>query len=96
MAKNPRDIVEYQSDHDLLIELRTEMRGAREDITELKTNMSGRVNSLEGDRISKQEFEAVCQDIETLKLWRATLVGAWAICTLILIPLAFAYFTHGW
>lgn len=32
MALNPSDIIEYQNDHDLLIELRTEMRGMRNDL----------------------------------------------------------------
>lgn len=79
-AHNPRDIVEYQTDHDLLIELRTEMRGVREDIKDMKDNTSQRLNSLE-------------MEVESLKLWRSALIGAWGLCTLILIPLAFAYFT---
>lgn len=93
MGKNPRDIVEYQSDHDLLIELRTEMRGVREDIGELKTNVVGRVVSLEGDRITAEELETIRSDIQALKLWRSTLIGAWAVCTVILIPVAFAIFS---
>ena len=93
MAKNPRDIVEYQSDHDLLIELRTEMRGVREDIGDLKTNVTARVTSLETDRITQNEIEAIRHDIDSLKLWRSMLIGAWGVCTLILIPLAFSFFS---
>ena len=37
-AENPRDLVEYQTDHDLLIELRTEMRGLRDDFKDAKLN----------------------------------------------------------
>lgn len=36
MAETQADIAKYQNDHDLLIELRTEMRGLRTDIKELK------------------------------------------------------------
>ena len=35
------------SDHDLLIELRTEMRGVRDDIKDLKDNTAGRLNDHE-------------------------------------------------
>jgi len=34
----PKELAEYKSDHDLLIELRTEMRGLREDFKDAKTN----------------------------------------------------------
>jgi hypothetical protein len=36
MADNPADLASYQNDHDLLIELRTEFRGMRDDIKGLK------------------------------------------------------------
>jgi hypothetical protein len=38
MAENPQELAQYQSDHDLLIELRTEMRGLREDFKDAKAN----------------------------------------------------------
>ena len=38
----------------------------RDDIGELKTNMAGRDNSLENDRVSKKEFEAVKADINAV------------------------------
>ena len=34
----PRDLVEFKTDHDLLIELRTEMRGLRQDFKDAKTD----------------------------------------------------------
>jgi hypothetical protein len=36
MAETQPDLAQYQNDHDLLIELRTEMRGLRGDIKEMK------------------------------------------------------------
>jgi hypothetical protein len=89
----PTDFVQYQSDHDVLIELRTEMRGVRDDVKDIKTNTVARISSLESDRVSKDDMKTLEDDIQSLKLWRSTLVGAWAVCTLALIPLAFAYFT---
>jgi hypothetical protein len=42
-SENPRELAEYQSDHDLLIELRTEMRGMRGDIKDLRNGTSDRL-----------------------------------------------------
>jgi hypothetical protein len=36
MANEPRELVEYKTDHDLLIELRTEFKGMRDDIRDIK------------------------------------------------------------
>jgi hypothetical protein len=45
MAQTERNLAEYQSDHDLLVELRTEMRAVREGITDWKN-----------EYVTKQEF----------------------------------------
>jgi hypothetical protein len=87
----PADFVQYQTDHDVLIELRTEMRGMRNDVTEIKTNTVGRISSLENERISKKRIEDIEADIDSLKLWRSALAGAWVVCTILLIPLGFAW-----
>jgi hypothetical protein len=34
--QEPRELAEYKTDHDLLIELRTEMRGLRDDFKDAK------------------------------------------------------------
>jgi hypothetical protein len=46
MADTQRDIAEYQSDHDVLIELRTEMRAVRTDINDWKQNYVTKVEFL--------------------------------------------------
>jgi hypothetical protein len=89
----PADFTQYKTDHDLLIELRTEFRGMRQDISDIKTNTVGRISDLESDHVTKKEFETAKVEIESLKLWRSMLIGAWGVCTIILIPLAFSYFT---
>jgi hypothetical protein len=88
----PADFTQYKTDHDLLIELRTEFRGMRNDINEIKTGTVARIADLEGDHVKRTEFETLENEVENLKLWRSYLLGAWAICILILIPIAFAYF----
>ena len=57
MAETQPDIAQYQSDHDVLIELRTEMRGMRGDIKDLKdatadktTDHEMRLRTLESQR----------------------------------------------
>jgi hypothetical protein len=42
-------------DHDLLIELRTEMRGVREDIQKLTDGTAKRLADLEGDHVTREE-----------------------------------------
>jgi len=101
MAKSsPQAATWNREDRDLLVELRTEQRSTRDDIAavrveikEINTGISSRLLNLESNAVSKLELEQICEDIEGLKLWRSMLIGAWGVCTLILIPLAFAYFT---
>lgn len=46
-----------RKDHDLLIELCTEVRGMRIDIQNLTTNLSSRVTSLEQDKQARSDSE---------------------------------------
>lgn len=103
MAKSrihPQTATWNREDRDLLIELRTEMSSTRGDIAaarleikEINTGIAGRLLNLESNAVSKIEIDEIRSDIESLELWRAFLFGAWAICTIALIPLAFSYFT---
>jgi hypothetical protein len=45
------------TDHDLLIELRTEMQGVRSDIKEIKDGTAARLSALEADRVTQKEFQ---------------------------------------
>ncbi len=67
-----------RTDRDLLVELRTEMRGVRNDIKELKDNTSQRLERLE-------------RDVSSLKIWRGTIIGALALITFA-EPIVLAYF----
>jgi hypothetical protein len=73
-------VTEYQTDHDLLVRLDERYASMHQDIKDMKTGTATRLDTLE-------------KEVDSLKLWRSALVGAWGVCTLILIPLGFAYFT---
>lgn len=47
------------NDHDVLIELRTEMRGVRSDIKDLKEDSAHRISLLEDNKIDKREVETM-------------------------------------
>ena len=88
MPQEPKDLLEYKTDHDLLIELRTEMRFLRQDIKDLKEGNEMRL--IEAER----KIGKLQDQIDALKLWRSMLIGAWTVCTVILIPVALTYFSH--
>jgi hypothetical protein len=83
------------------------MRSAREDITaaraeikDINLGITARLLNLEANSVSKieldplqAEIDSLKIEVENLKLWRSMLIGAWGVCTIILIPVAFAYFT---
>jgi hypothetical protein len=48
-----------QTDHDLLIELKTEVQNIRNDIKELKTGTTERIVQLEKDKADRAEVEAL-------------------------------------
>lgn len=50
------------SDHDLLIELRTEMRAVRNDLREMKDNTSRRVDFLESQKEDKTEVQRLLKE----------------------------------
>jgi hypothetical protein len=58
-----------QNDHDLLIELRTEVQNIRNDIKELKDGVASRIATLESDKADRKSVEElqvkVNTDIET-------------------------------
>ena len=47
------------TDHDLLIELRVTMKAVRDDIRELKSGTSTRIDSLETDKADRKEVDVI-------------------------------------
>jgi len=72
---------ERKTDHDLLIELRTEMRGMRVDINDIKSNTASRITLLERDVVSLKNTRAIAYAYATL-------------ITLVLVPLLAAYISR--
>lgn len=54
------------SDHDLLIELRTEMRGVRSDVKDLRDNTTKRVDDLENDKANRDEMMNLKRDADKI------------------------------
>ena len=53
------------NDHDLLIELRTEMQGIRKDIKDLKDGTTERISKLENEKTDKKEFDELYTKVNT-------------------------------
>jgi hypothetical protein len=89
MPSDPKELLEYKTDHDLLIELRTELRGMRTDIQSLNDGTSKRLDKVESRQDAQQE------QISSLKQTRAIAYAYAALITLILIPIVSAYIQAG-
>lgn len=81
------------NDHDLLIELRTEMRGIRADIKDIKEGTTARLAALENGKQDKGEADKTQNDFE--KRLRFVERYVWgAIAIIAAIQIALQYF-HG-
>jgi hypothetical protein len=54
----------HQNDHDLLIVLHTEVKNLRSDVKELKDNIVSRVDSLEKNKLEKEDADDIYRDHE--------------------------------
>jgi hypothetical protein len=81
----PRPSKKYnQEDRDLLIELRTQMSGVRDDIKDLKDGFSSRLSNLEQNMVSK----IVVEDHETrLRFIERYVWGALAVVAVLMFLL---------
>jgi hypothetical protein len=84
-------------DHDLLIELRTEVRGMRSDIRELKDNTAERltgvehqVNELEKNKASKFDLGATNERLDRVATRQNLMIGGLLVIN-ILLPFIFKY-----
>jgi hypothetical protein len=57
---------ELTNDHDLLVELRTEFRGMRSDIKDLKDGTASRLSALEKKTEDLETYKASKQDLEKI------------------------------
>lgn len=84
-------------DHDLLIELRTEMRGMRVDIKDLKTGTSDRLTdlttkyeSLEANKASKVDLANTDTRVDRVTTRQNIMIGGLMVVN-ILIPFIYKY-----
>ena len=89
MAETNPDLAQYQSDHDLLVELRTEMRGMRIDVKNLAEN-----TAILNDKAEKR-IKDLEDDVSSLKTTRAIAYAYAGLITLVLIPIVAAYIQTG-
>lgn len=94
MASNPLNNLRA-ADHDLLIELRTEVRAIRTDVKDLKDSTTDRVAALESEKFNKEEalswkkaIDLIHQDHETrirrVERWGALAIGGLAVIQFLL------------
>ena len=85
------------TDHDLLVELRTEFKGMRADIKDIKDNTSARLAALEGDHVTTKEFadhEKRLRSIEEKKLPALNMRMAYWSGGIAVIILALELYSH--
>jgi hypothetical protein len=92
-----------REDRDLLVELRTEQAGTRNDLatirTELKEINSGitaRIINLELNAVSKIEIKEICDDVENLKQQQAITRtwGSAALLAVTILEFVIQYWPH--
>ncbi len=88
---------ELTNDHDLLVELRTEFRGMREDIKDLKDGTASRLNALEkktddleAQKATKQELEKIDTRLDRVRTTLNYMIGGLIIVN-ILLPFIIKY-----
>lgn len=87
-----------QQDHDLLVELRTEMRGMRTDIKDLKEGTAARLavlerkaEDLEAHKASKKDLEVTNARSDRMNTRINMFVGGLAVLNALALPLLFYY-----
>jgi len=58
-----QQMITSNEDHDLLIELRTEMKNVRNDIKDLKDGITERISNVEKNKVDKKDFEELLQKV---------------------------------
>lgn len=89
---------ELTNDHDLLVELRTEFRGMRDDIKDLKDNTAARLSSLEKKTEELETYKASKKDLDVANARSDRMntrinmfVGGLAVLNALALPLLFYY-----
>ena len=54
-----KQMINTNDDHDLLIELRTEMQNVRKDIKDLNDGTASRIKTLESDKVDRKDLDII-------------------------------------
>lgn len=85
----PKEILEYKTDHDLLIELRIDVRNLSKAIDKLNDGVSARQDKAE------KRVDELAQAVSSLQTTRAIAYAYAGLVTLVLIPIVAAYIQAG-
>ena len=62
-------------DHDLLIEIATQMKDLRADVKDIKTNTVGRIEKLEIEKANECDLDKLKERTNSLENWRWYIIG---------------------
>lgn len=62
-------------DHDLLIEIATQMKDLRADVKDIKTNTVGRIEKLEIEKANDCDLDKLKERTSSLENWRWYIIG---------------------
>ena len=85
---------QQSGDHDLLIQISTQMQDLRVDVKDIRTNTVGRIENLEINKADKIEIDKVCIDITNLKIQKNWIIWAGSITFSVMVFLAIKLFEH--
>ena len=79
------------NDHDVLIELRTDMKTVKQDLKEIKENTAARLSALEQDHVSIKEFHELQNSHQKLENKLSYWAGGFAVVLIVIELLAKFY-----
>ena len=83
-----------KNDHDLLIEIKTIVKGLVTDVKDIKTNTVHRVETLELTCASRTELGEVQKQVDRLRMWQNWLTGVTTVVSGLGSFLAVALWNH--
>lgn len=85
---------EIQSDHDILVEVRTIQKFMVQDVKEIKDGMSLRIAIVEKDKADKKDLEVIIKQMESLKEFHNRTIGALLILQVVFGVMVSWYVSH--
>lgn len=94
-----------RADRDMLVITNSNVIGIKEDMKDLKDNITGRVVALEGKKADESEVNDIIKTraiawlafdvrIKSLETWKAAIIGAFTLIGVIISLITYIYFTE--